>query len=69
MWTSLREYADSGAALLVITHDIPMLMATGYADTIVVIEKGRILAAGTTAELSSSHDPRVRTYFRNSRPD
>ncbi|MEE2056032.1 ATP-binding cassette domain-containing protein [Rhodococcus artemisiae] len=69
VWTSLREYADSGAALLVITHDIPLLMATGYADNVVVIEKGRILAAGTTSELSTAHDPRVRTYFRNSRPD
>ncbi|MGM7646883.1 ATP-binding cassette domain-containing protein [Nocardia sp. JW2] len=62
VWKSLREYADTGAALLVITHDIALLAATGYADRLVVISKGRILAAGTMAELSAAADPRVRMY-------
>lgn len=64
VWKSLREYADSGAACLIITHDIPMLAATGFADNLVIMSKGRVLAAGTTAQLSASEDPRVRMYFR-----
>ncbi|MEU6558074.1 ATP-binding cassette domain-containing protein [Nocardia nova] len=64
VWKSLREYADGGAALLVITHDIPLLTATGFADRIAVLSRGRILADGTLAELSSSADPRVNMYFR-----
>lgn len=64
VWKSLREYADSGAALLVITHDVALLAATGYAERLVVMWKGRILATGTPAELSTSEDPRVSMYFR-----
>ncbi|WP_067446223.1 ATP-binding cassette domain-containing protein [Nocardia alba] len=66
VWKSLREYADTGAALLVITHDLPLLAATGYADRLVIMSKGQILEAGTMAELSVSEDPRVQMYFRGS---
>ncbi|MDN5757065.1 MAG: ATP-binding cassette domain-containing protein [Tomitella sp.] len=64
VWKSLREYTDTGAALLVITHDIPLLAATGYADRLVIMSKGQILADGTMAELSASADPRVQIYIR-----
>lgn len=65
VWKSLREYADSGAACLIATHDTPLLAATGYADRLVVVSAGRILATGTIAELSASEDPRVHMYFRS----
>ena len=64
VWKSLREYADSGAALLVITHDVPLLAATGFADRIAIARRGQILAEGTMAELSAAEDPRVHMYFR-----
>lgn len=64
VWKSLREYADSGAALLVVTGDVPLLTATGYADLVAIVEEGRMLATGTMAELAESADPRVRAYFR-----
>src|SRR5690606_659416 len=64
VWKTLRECADSGTACLVITHDVPLLAATGFADRLAVVSKGRILAVGTTAELSASADPLVRMYFR-----
>lgn len=63
VWTSLREFADSGAACLVVTHDIALLTATGFADHLVIIGSGHVLAAGTLSELSASDDPRVRMYF------
>lgn len=64
VWKSLRGYADTGAAVLVITHDIPLLTATGYADHLVVMNKGRIVATGTMTELSVVEDPLLRMYFR-----
>jgi ABC-type transporter Mla maintaining outer membrane lipid asymmetry ATPase subunit MlaF len=64
VWKSLRGYADTGAAVLVLTHDIPLLTATGYADHLVIMGKGQILAAGSMAELSVSEHPRVQMYFR-----
>lgn len=66
VWKSLRDYADSGAAVLTLTHDMPLLTATGYADRVVIMSKGRIVADGTMAELSASEDPLVQMYFRSS---
>ncbi|WP_024804450.1 ATP-binding cassette domain-containing protein [Nocardia sp. BMG51109] len=67
VWKSLREYADTGAAVLVITHDIPLLTATGYADRLVIMGRGQILGTGTVAELAASEDPQVQMYFRGVR--
>jgi peptide/nickel transport system ATP-binding protein len=64
VWTSLRECADSGTALLVVTDNVPMLTATGYADLIAIVEEGRLLAMGTMEELADSASPRVQSYFR-----
>lgn len=63
VWGSLRKYADAGGALLVVTHDIPVLTSTGFADHIAVISRGKILALGTVTELAAVTDPRVRMYF------
>ena len=63
VWKSLRELADGGAALLVVTGDIPMLTATGFADRLAIVEKGRLLATGSMEELAESTDPRVQMYF------
>ncbi|NLU84395.1 ATP-binding cassette domain-containing protein [Rhodococcus sp. HNM0569] len=64
VWRSLRRCADDGAALLVVTHDVPLLVATGFADRVVVLEAGRVLADGPLAEVSAVADPRVQSYFR-----
>ncbi|GAA4061659.1 hypothetical protein [Actinomadura miaoliensis] len=32
VWATLRRYADAGAAVLVITHDVPMLTSAKIAD-------------------------------------
>lgn len=64
VWKSLREYADSGAAVLAITHDVPLLTATGFADRLVIMSAGRVIADGTLPELAAATDPRVAMYFR-----
>ncbi|MFI6218640.1 hypothetical protein ACIBCD_42070 [Nocardia brasiliensis] len=64
VWKSIREYADAGAAVLVITHDLPLLTATGYADQLVIMSKGQVVTAGTMNDLKASDDSRVRRYFQ-----
>jgi ABC-type branched-subunit amino acid transport system ATPase component len=52
----LRRIREQLAAtLVVIEHDIPLVM--GIADRVVCMESGRVIAAGTPAEVRS--DPRV----------
>ncbi|MFB4318147.1 hypothetical protein [Actinomadura sp. 21ATH] len=64
MWATLRAYADAGAAVLVITHDVPLLTATGVADRLIVMRHGRITATGGTADLAALPDPYIRGFFR-----
>ncbi|MGW4849416.1 ATP-binding cassette domain-containing protein [Nocardia brasiliensis] len=64
VWQSIRQYADTGAAVLVITHDLSLLTATGYADHLVIMSRGQVVEAGTMDDLMVSEDPRVRMYFR-----
>ncbi|MFI1461280.1 ATP-binding cassette domain-containing protein [Nocardia carnea] len=65
VWKSLRDYADSGAAVLAISNDVPMLIAGGFADRMVIMHDGRILAAGSPAQLAESDDPHVRALIRS----
>ncbi|WP_018655868.1 ATP-binding cassette domain-containing protein [Actinomadura flavalba] len=63
VWVTLRRYADAGAAVLVITHDVPMLTATKAADRAVLMRAGRIVATGDLATLAASDDPYARGFF------
>ncbi|MGW4395840.1 ATP-binding cassette domain-containing protein [Amycolatopsis nivea] len=63
VWASLRAYADTGAAVLTITHDGPLLLETGVADAMVFLRDGRTVAAGSPAEIRSLADPYVRGFF------
>jgi len=65
VWKSLRDYADSGAAVLAISNDVPMLIAGGFADRMVIMHAGRILAGGTPAQLAESDDAYVRALIRS----
>ena len=49
LWTTVREAADRGAAVLLTTHYLEE--AEALADRIVVIAQGRIVADGTTADI------------------
>jgi branched-chain amino acid transport system permease protein len=51
----LRGIADAGVALLVIEHNMPFLMP--LADRMICLDQGRVIAAGTPAEVQSN--PRV----------
>jgi osmoprotectant transport system ATP-binding protein len=60
-----NEFRDLQARLhktaVFVTHD--MREATKVADRIALLDGGRLLAAGTPAELAASRDPAVRTFL------
>lgn len=62
VWKSLRDYADSGAAVLVVSNEVRIL-TSGFADRMVILHEGRIRAAGTTAELTRSTDTFVQAVL------
>lgn len=49
LWSTVREAADKGAAVLLTTHYLEE--AEALADRIVVVAQGRIVADGTTADI------------------
>lgn len=64
VWVTLRRYADAGAAVLVITHDVPMLTATRIADHAALMRGGKIVATGDLAGLAALQDPYARGFFQ-----
>ncbi len=68
VWVTLRRYADAGAAVLVITHDVPMLTATRVADHIALMRSGKIVATGDPADLAALEDPYIRGFFQPTAP-
>jgi len=49
--TSLRQAADKGALVIVVTHDLGL--AARFADTVLVLSQGRLVAQGAPAEALS----------------
>ncbi|WP_406636245.1 ATP-binding cassette domain-containing protein [Amycolatopsis sp. WGS_07] len=64
VWAALRAYADAGAAVLTITHDGALLAETGFADAMTFLRDGRVIAAGTPAEIRALEDPYVEGFFQ-----
>ncbi|MFI6866116.1 ATP-binding cassette domain-containing protein [Nocardia sp. NPDC050406] len=62
VWKSLREYANYGAAVLVVSNDVQTLIGDGVADRIVILREGRVVAAGS-ADLSDSDLRAALTLF------
>ncbi|MBF6236196.1 ATP-binding cassette domain-containing protein [Nocardia otitidiscaviarum] len=65
VWKSLRDYADSGAAVAVISNEVKMMITHGFADRLVMMHDGRIRSAGSTAQLLDS-DPYLQALLRAS---
>jgi ABC-type branched-subunit amino acid transport system ATPase component len=55
----LRRIAESGVAVLLVEHDMPVVM--GISDTVVVLDAGIVIAAGTPAAVQ--RDPAVRKAY------
>ncbi len=54
----IGELRDRGVAVLLTTHELPE--AAKLADRILIVDHGRVVAAGTLAELTAGEDPAVR---------
>jgi energy-coupling factor transport system ATP-binding protein len=48
----LRQWRDAGAALVVVTHDVEFVAE--LADRVLVLEAGRVVAAGPALEVMTS---------------
>lgn len=51
-----------GTSMVIVTHNIPSARRIG--DQLAVLDRGRILAQGSPAELDASQDPVVREFMR-----
>lgn len=62
--TTLRRYADAGAAVLAITHDVPVLAAARITGHLALMRGGRVVAAGGLADPAALDGPYPRGFFR-----
>ncbi|MGW6424946.1 ATP-binding cassette domain-containing protein [Nocardia sp. NPDC055053] len=65
VWKSLRAYATSGAAVLVVSNELRAMVTGGFADRMAILHEGRVLAAGSTMQLLDSN-PHVQALWRAS---
>ncbi len=57
--TLLRRIADSGVAVVLVEHDMPVVM--GISDTVIVLDAGVIIASGAPADVQ--RNPAVRKAY------
>ncbi|MEB4615674.1 ABC transporter ATP-binding protein [Leucobacter sp. M11] len=51
LWSAIRGVADAGAAVLLVTHNVREAEHT--VDDLVILDRGRVIAAGTPAQLTA----------------
>ncbi|MFD1718339.1 ABC transporter ATP-binding protein [Georgenia deserti] len=64
LWQEIRREADSGAAVLLVTHNVHE--AEHAVDRLVVLEGGRVLTQGTPSQLTAGLRDRLRLELRSS---
>ncbi len=65
-WASMRSYAAQGRTILFATHYLEE--ADGNADRIVVIDRGRVTADGTTAQIKATTASRTIRFTLGTQP-
>jgi ABC-2 type transport system ATP-binding protein len=58
LWDAVRRLGDRGAAVLLVTHNV--VEAERVVDELVVLDEGRVVAAGSPAEVRGSTDTDLR---------
>ena len=53
LWTAMRDVADTGAGVLLVTHNLHE--AEAVVDEVTLLDKGRVLTRGTPAELVATN--------------
>ncbi|MCV7367499.1 ABC transporter ATP-binding protein [Mycolicibacterium duvalii] len=63
VWRLLGEAAADGAAVLVITHDLPSLLRAAVCDEVAVMARGTVLSHEPLEDTLSSADPYLRALL------
>ena len=63
VWRLLAETAADGAAVLVVTHDLPSLLRADACDDIALMRAGAVLRQAETAAMVAGDDPYARRFF------
>lgn len=58
LWSAVRRRGDEGSAVLLVTHNVAE--AERIVDRLVVLDRGRVVAAGSPAQLRGTSDRDVR---------
>jgi DNA-binding NarL/FixJ family response regulator len=66
VWAAIRQLHEAGTTVLLVTHE--MDEAEALCDRIVVMRSGRVLDAGTPAELVNRHARTATVWFSLARP-
>jgi ABC-2 type transport system ATP-binding protein len=61
-WELVAELRAAGVAVVLTTHD--MVEAAELADRVIIVDRGRVVAAGTPAELTGASSPTLRWRSR-----
>jgi phospholipid/cholesterol/gamma-HCH transport system ATP-binding protein len=57
-----KTHQESGYTALMVSHDIPEVFSVAH--QVAMLHKGRIIAAGTPAEIQNHPDPMVQSFIR-----
>jgi len=60
--TLLRRIADSGVAVVLVEHDMPVVM--GISDTVIVLDAGVVIAAGAPADVQRNPRGQIAGWLR-----
>ncbi|MGE2733649.1 ATP-binding cassette domain-containing protein [Mycolicibacterium vaccae] len=63
VWRLLGDAAADGAAVLVITHDMPSLLRAGACDDVAVMARGTVISQDPLADAMTSSDPYLRALL------
>ncbi len=63
VWRLLADVAAAGVAVLVITHDLPALLAAQVCDDIALMRAGTVIRRAPIAEMAVSTDDYVSRFF------
>lgn len=58
LWTAVRRLGDEGSGVLLVTHNV--VEAERVVDELVVMDRGKVVAAGSPAQLRGSDDTDLR---------
>lgn len=58
LWDAVRALADEGSAVLLVTHNV--VEAERAVDRLAILDRGRVIAAGTPAQLKSGLEHELR---------